>query len=82
MYGFVFDQKALSAKISMSSKTGNIKLLEPLWVLHVCGWFGSYLKETQKTGNGKEAKNWLELKNCGCLKNIQSDLPNEARGQT
>ena len=34
----------------------------------------------------KKAKNWLELKNCGWLgsylKNIQSDLPNETRGQS
>ena len=33
----------------------------------------------------KKVKNWLELKNCGWLesylKNIQADLPNEARGQ-
>ena len=34
----------------------------------------------------KKAKNWMELKNCGWLgsylKNIQSDLPNETRGQS
>ena len=33
----------------------------------------------------KKANNWLELKNCGWLgsylQNIQSDFPNETRGQ-
>ena len=34
----------------------------------------------------KKSKNWLELKNCGWLgsylQNIQSDFPNETRGQS